>query len=190
MLFNYWSILVFGICATPYSRVIRAIDLIRSANVPALNLAYFKSYATEYLDYRRVTPPKNIIAPWYLAKDTTPEVLRQIFATNRKIKSLAIDCLNFYPARFQTPKPVHLTDKIWISRYKRNSRQTLFSKGIWTTWLDRGAESYSNILAVQLIYDLKQAVSKMWYFPCPYLGLSSCCFIQSYGWVILSWKSG
>lgn len=56
----------------------------------------------------RVSPSMRGFAPEHLDPDTKPAVIRSILATARRLTWCALDCLEFYLARFRTLEPEEL----------------------------------------------------------------------------------
>lgn len=159
------SVLSFGHTHRHIQFIIRSAALIRSSKVPAPNLDHFMSWATGRAMYKGFKSLKSTISPYHLAKDTTPIVLRQILATNRKITSLALDCLQFYLARFRTLKPDHPIDKNFaLGGYRRTKKvqgkRFLAKEPGPPEWVEE-QRVIRAFWRVQLVYDLKQSASSL-----------------------------
>lgn len=158
------AVLTFGHTHRHIQVIIRIVASIRSSSLPAPSLQYFRSHATGEAMWRRLTPSKDAISPLYLAKDTTSEVLREIMATNRKLTSLALDCLKFYLARFQTLKPDHPITEVSLGAYRSTQnvqgQRFVRNESGPPDWVEE-QRALRAFWRIQLIYDLKQAASSL-----------------------------
>jgi hypothetical protein len=89
--------------------IFRIIALLRSGTLPISNLADFRERViVDAMRYEsRVCRSPRGFAPDFLARETSPAVIRSLLATYRQIMSASLGCLAYYLDHLKTLKPEH-----------------------------------------------------------------------------------
>jgi hypothetical protein len=155
----------------------RYLALLRSGTFPQMGLSGFKKRVIrQAMRYNtRIHSSRSGFVPKHLDEDTEAAVIRSVLATTRHIKCVALDCLNFYLARFRTLQPEHPVDPKFEFLKPRFAAET---EGYIPPWQSRpetvkvevrdvGPPSWIEeqratraFWRLQLIYDLKLAVAR------------------------------
>lgn len=142
------------------------IARVRSSTLPIHSLRELEvRVVKEALHYRsRIRPSLAGFAPEHLREDTEPAVIRSILATARRLTWCALDCIEFYLARFRALRPDVLPGKEFDSYTKRRTPQGVKFEGRRDigppSWLEeqRAARAFWRL---QLLVDLQYAAKSL-----------------------------
>jgi hypothetical protein len=107
-----------------YTRaLIRIVALLRSTALPAYihDWISFEDLVRDKTTSYRYNPSRWNHPPLRLPPHTSTVALREVLATNQKIRRLTIDCLRYYIERFRALRPSHLADETFRYDTKNNS---------------------------------------------------------------------
>lgn len=154
--------------------IFRIIALLRSGTLPISNLADFRRRViVDAMRYdSRVRSSPSGFAPTFLARETSPAVIRSLFGTYRQIMMASLGCLTYYLDRFKTLKPEHPIYKAikdgawsrdittWPSRPSRPQGRKFDVRNVGPpSWTEEQRVNRA-FWRLQLLYDLKRAASR------------------------------
>ncbi|KAH6711537.1 hypothetical protein BKA61DRAFT_676733 [Leptodontidium sp. MPI-SDFR-AT-0119] len=121
-----------------YRALISITVLLRATTLPlyVYDLATFKDLVRHETTAYRYEPSRWDYPQSSLPSQTSPMILREVLATNRKILRLTLDCLQYYLDKFQPLRPSRLADRTF--RYKAIFKDV---KNFERPWLLNPAEA-------------------------------------------------